>query len=162
MSLTERGAMKLTMRRKILALVPVSVVLFFFVPFVPVWPCPAGTLCPAMSLLASPSLAITGVLTNWNSGYGSYYTASAGFVLTFGRTVLSSNRIACRAQYYSVLGKEYIEVQNRTTYTSFTVFTSSSTNTFTTTSDYQNAGYVTSTSFYVPPSAWEVITCTYG
>jgi hypothetical protein len=86
--------MKLT-KRRILAIVLVSIVLFFFMPFIPAWPCSAGRMCPAMALLASPSLAITGFLTNWNSGYGSYYTATAGYVLTFGRCYVFLFGIHC-------------------------------------------------------------------
>ncbi|MGO9644930.1 MAG: hypothetical protein ACLPY5_09310 [Candidatus Bathyarchaeia archaeon] len=87
--------MKPSKRRRILVTVSVCIVLFFFVPFIPAWPCSAGTFCPAMSLLASPSLAITGLLSNWNSGYGSYYTGSAGYVLTFDRCYVFPFGIHC-------------------------------------------------------------------
>jgi len=76
-------------------------------------------------------------------------------------TALSSNQVACIVEYYSVIGQEHIGVQNSTTYSSFTVFTSSSLSTFTTTTaNHQNASYVAATTISLPPSAWEIVTCT--
>jgi hypothetical protein len=88
----------------------------------------------------------------WNdTAYANFQVAST-----------STNLVACTAYYYAVIGQEYLYVTSSTTYTSSTVSTSTSASTFTsTTSVSETAGYATATTIFKPPSAWEVVSCTY-
>ncbi|MHB8568538.1 MAG: hypothetical protein ACYC7D_15965 [Nitrososphaerales archaeon] len=70
----------------------------------------------------------------------------------------TSSILSCTITHYTVLGQEYVSVQNGTTITSSTAVTSISQSTFTT-SVYESAGYNTTNSN--PPSSWEVEFCSY-
>jgi hypothetical protein len=127
------------------------------------------------TLPTGPSCSLTFNANSTNNHYCNFHRFSAGsYTLVaedlwndtayayFQVASTSTNLVACTAYYYSVMGQEYLYVTSSSTYTSSTVTTLTSAGTFTsTTSVSETAGYATTMTIFKPPSAWEVVSCTY-